>query len=126
LTTAIVAALYFGGNYQRARPLLFEQNYIPKMLSLSRFSRRLHRIKPMFLSLFSVIRSVFKDLNSESIYVIDTIPVACCFHFRIPRAKLYGGKAYRGYQPAKKRYFYGVKIHLLITADGKLAYDVAL
>jgi hypothetical protein len=40
MTTAIVAALYFGGNYQRARQLLFEQNYIPKMLSLSRFSRR--------------------------------------------------------------------------------------
>jgi hypothetical protein len=42
MTTAIVAVLYFGGNYTHARQLLDSQGYVPRMLSKSRFSRRLH------------------------------------------------------------------------------------
>jgi hypothetical protein len=34
MTTAIVAALYFGGNLERARRLLASPTYIPRMLSL--------------------------------------------------------------------------------------------
>lgn len=42
MTTAIVAALYFGGKYHfLACQLLSEQGYIPQMLSKSQFSRRL-------------------------------------------------------------------------------------
>jgi hypothetical protein len=33
MTTAIVAALYFGGNLERARRLLASPTYIPRMLS---------------------------------------------------------------------------------------------
>jgi hypothetical protein len=39
MTTAIVAALYFGGNLERARGLLAQPTYIPRMLSKSRFNR---------------------------------------------------------------------------------------
>ena len=53
MTTALTAALYFGGNYESARHFLKENGYIPNMLSKSRFCRRLHRIKPMFLTLFA-------------------------------------------------------------------------
>ena len=38
ITTAIIAALFFGGNYTLARKLLASQGYVPKMLSKSRFS----------------------------------------------------------------------------------------
>ncbi len=51
MTTAIVAVLYFGGNFEQARKQLSEPQYIPKMLSRSRFNRRLHRVEPMFLTL---------------------------------------------------------------------------
>jgi hypothetical protein len=119
MTTALVASLYFGGNYQLARQLLHEQNYIPQMLSKSRFSRRLHRIKPMFLTLFGVLSEAFKAENSENIYAIDTVPIAVCDNIRIPRAKLYQEEVYRGYKASKKRYFYGLKIHLLVTATGQ-------
>ncbi len=51
MTTAIVAVLYFGGNFEKARRDLPESQYIPKMLSRSRFNRRLHRIEPMLLML---------------------------------------------------------------------------
>lgn len=119
MTTAIVAALHFGGNYEKARAMLNKAEYIPTMLGKSRFNRRLHRIKPMFLTLFAQLGEVFKGLNSDSIYVIDTIPIAACDNIRIPRAKLYTEEAYRGYQASKKRYFYGVKIHLLVTVSGQ-------
>ena len=54
MTTAILAVLFFGGNYTRARKLLHSQGYIPRMLSKSRFSRRLHRIKPFFVRIRNI------------------------------------------------------------------------
>jgi len=117
MTTAIVAALYFGGKYERAREMLQEQGYIPNMVSKSQFSRRLHRLDYLFVTLFRLLGESFKALNEESIYIIDSAPVAVCDNIRIRRNKLYGADAYRGYQASKKRYFYGVKIHLLVTKD---------
>ena len=43
MTTAVVAALYFGGNFERARLLLASPRYMPSMLSKSQFNRRLYR-----------------------------------------------------------------------------------
>ncbi len=44
MTTAIVAMLYFRGNFRLASQYLYEHGYIPNMVSRSRFNRRLHRI----------------------------------------------------------------------------------
>ena len=60
-----------------------------------------------------------KALNAQSIYIIDTYPVAACDNIRISRSKLYTEETYRGYQVSKKRYFYGIKVHLLVTATGE-------
>src|SRR5271168_1417366 len=46
LTSAIVAARFFCGNFQNACILLHEHKYFPKMLSKSRFNRRLHALGP--------------------------------------------------------------------------------
>jgi 2-polyprenyl-6-methoxyphenol hydroxylase-like FAD-dependent oxidoreductase len=40
MTTALVAALFFGGNHARARSFLQEAGYMPRMLTKSRFNRR--------------------------------------------------------------------------------------
>ena len=52
MTTAILAALRFGGNFEEARRMLQAEGYIPGMLGKSRFNRRLHRIHDLFLTLF--------------------------------------------------------------------------
>lgn len=117
MTTAIVAMLYFGGNFEQARDHLCEYGYVPQMLSKSRFNRRLHRIGHLTLVLFATLAEVFKQWNDESIYLIDSIPIAVCDNYRIRHAKLYQDEAYRGYQASKKRYFYGLKVHLLVTQD---------
>lgn len=119
MTTAIIAALYFSGNYTHARRMLASQGYIPSMLSKSRFSRRLHRIQPFFVTLFNILGEYWKLLNEESIYAIDTFPIPVCDNYRIPRAKLYQGEQYRGYIASKKRFFYGIKLHLMVTLTGQ-------
>jgi Transposase DDE domain len=64
--------------------------------------------------------AVWKQLNTESVYSIDSFPIAVCDNIRIKRAKLYdGAESSRGYQASKKRYFYRVKIHLMVTAIGE-------
>jgi hypothetical protein len=119
MTTAIVAALFFRGNFESARSELHKPSYIPKMLSRSRFNRRLHRVKPLFLMLFSMLGEHWKELNVDSIYLIDTFPIAACDNYRIRRCRLYQDEMYRGYIASKKRYFYGLKIHLVVTKDGQ-------
>lgn len=119
MTTAIVAALFFGGNLERARHYLQEHGYIPQMLGKSRFNRRWHRNAELFLTLFSLLGETWKQLNAHSIYVIDSFPVSACDNYRISRSHLYQGEAYRGFQASKKRYFYGLKIHLMITETGQ-------
>jgi len=118
MTTAFSAALFFRGNHESARALLKQHGYIPHMVSKSRFSRRLHRIKELFLVLFNLLAQTWKTLNTEAIYVIDSLPIAVCDNIRIRRSKIYSTEAFRGYQASKKRYFYGVKIHLMVTQEG--------
>jgi hypothetical protein len=119
ITTALVAMLFFRGNFESARMLLGGPQYIPHMLSRSRLNRRLHRLKELFVTLFELLGQQWKHLNTESIYIIDSFPIPVCDNYRIPRAKLYQQKEYRGYIASKKRYFYGLKIHLLVTKDGQ-------
>ena len=119
MTTACIASLCFRGNHESARAMLKQYGYIPHMLSKSRFSRRLHRIKDLFLVLFDLLGQTWKTLNTEAIYVIDSLPIAVCDHIRIRRAKIYADEQFRGYQASKKRYFYGLKIHLMVTQDGQ-------
>lgn len=119
MTTALVASLFFRGNHESARALLKQHGYIPHMLSKSRFSRRLHRIKEIFIILFHLLGKLWKTLNTDALYVIDSLPVAVCDNIRIRRSKIYSKEDFRGYQASKKRYFYGLKIHLMVTQDGQ-------
>ena len=119
MTTALVAALYFGGNFALACRMLHEQDYMPRMLSASRFNRRVHRIKPLFLTLFATLGETFKQMNAESVYLVDSFPIAACDNYRIRRSRRYQGEAYRGRIASKKRYFYGLKLHLLVTAQAE-------
>lgn len=118
MTTALVAALFFGGSHERARQMLASPRYVPHMLSKSRFSRRLHRIAPLFEVLFARLAEAWKELNAASAYIIDTFPIAALDNIRIRRARLYQDEAFRGYVPSKRRYFFGLRLCLLTTGAG--------
>jgi hypothetical protein len=119
MTTALIASLYFRGNHESARIMLKQHGYILQMLSKSRFSRRLHRSRELFIVLFHLLSQTWKTLNTDAIYVIDSFPIAVCDNIRIRRSKIYTNEHFRGYQASKKRYFYGLKIHLMVTQDGQ-------
>jgi hypothetical protein len=119
MTTAFIAALFFRGNHESARAMLKQYGYIPYMVSKSRFSRRLHRIKDICMIFFNMLANIWKTLNKEAVYVIDSLPIAVCDHICIRRSKIYTKEDFRGYQASKKRYFYGLKIHLMVTQEGQ-------
>jgi len=89
------------------------------MLSKSRFNRRLHRLSGWVETLLQVLGEIWTQLNTDSVYLIDSFPIPVCDNIRISRAKPYQDEAYRGYIASKRRYFYGLKLHLLVTATGQ-------
>jgi hypothetical protein len=117
LTTALLAARFFGGNLTAARRYM-QQHWGMKALDKSGFTRQLHRLHDTLKQLFFSVGQHLKALNTEARYVIDSFPVAVCDNVRIRRSQLLEGEAYRGYSASKRRYFYGFKVQLLMTHDG--------
>jgi hypothetical protein len=120
MTTALVAARFFGGNLEKSRPFLHEHHYIPAMLGKSRFNRRLHAIPlALWQGFFHLLSAINQQTNTSQEYITDSFPVPVCDNIRISRCRLYHDERYRGYIASKRRYFYGLRVHLLVTASGK-------
>jgi hypothetical protein len=118
VTTAIVAMLFFGGNFERSRSFLHSSGMMPRMLSRSRLSRRLSRLAELVGLIFEQLGLTIKELNTESRYSLDSFPVAVCDNIRISRCQLAQGELWRGYCASKRRYFYGLRVEVLVTVDG--------
>ena len=118
ITTLIVAASYFSGNIEKARSFLKNHDYIPNMLEKSRFNRRQHALGVEFIQdIMRVIAEFFKQTSFE--YIVDSFPVAVCDNVRITRSRIYRDEVFRGYTRSKKRYFYGIKVHMIVTTMGE-------
>ena len=116
MTIAMVAALYIHGNHAMTCLGHSEQGYLKHLIiRRSRLCRRLARVEHQFLTLFNLLGEVAKKQNADNIYIVDSLPVAVCDNDRIRRCKIYRNAAHRGYQARKRRYFYGLKIHLVVT-----------
>ncbi|MCP4473125.1 MAG: IS982 family transposase [Gammaproteobacteria bacterium] len=119
MTTALTAAAFFAGDHEKSRCFLKEHDYIPDMLSKSQFSRRLHRIPESlwraFMELNAQAAHAFNPLKT---YLIDSFPVPVCHNIRIKNSRIYQEEEFRGYNASKKVYFYGLKVHLLISESG--------
>ncbi len=72
----------------------------------------------LIYSLFMQIGYYFKYISCEMSYILDSFPVAVCDNIRISNCKLLQGKQWRGKQSSMRRYFYGVKVQLLVTKGG--------
>ena len=119
MTIALIAASCFQGRHDPARFMLMQHGYIQGRISKSRLNLRLHRLKDTVAIAFDFLAQMWKTLDTDGIYVIDSFPVSVCDNIRIRRAKLYQDETHRGYQASKKRYFYGLKIHLMVTSAGQ-------
>lgn len=117
LTTALVAARYFGGNLALGRRYM-EQHWGMKPLDKSGFTRQLHRLADTLWGLFATFGQALKALHTAARYVIDSFPVAVCHNVRIPRNHLLGHEAYRGRNASKRSWFYGFKVQVVATTGG--------
>ena len=122
MTVVLVAAEWFGGCFEQARLFMSEHGYVRHTLSKSRFNRRLHAIPEWVWRMLScALGEANKQMNAGQEYIVDSIPVPACdtLRVRISRSHLYRGEAYRGKISSKHRYFYGLRIHLVVTASGQ-------
>ena len=117
LTTAVVAARYFGGNLVLGQRYM-EQHWGQNRLDQSGFTRQLHRLADALAGLFATFGTLLKDLHTDARYVIDSFPVAVCHNTRIPRGKRLTGKAYHGRCASKRCWFYGFKVQVVAPTDG--------
>ncbi|MEZ4527930.1 MAG: hypothetical protein R2941_18600 [Desulfobacterales bacterium] len=113
ITAAVTAMMFFGGNFEKARAMLRSPGYIPDMISKSRFCRRLHRIRNLFYAVSVFFSEIRKNLNADSVWLIDSFPSLVYDNIRIPRSRICRGEECRGFSASKRRYFYGLKVHML-------------
>jgi Transposase DDE domain len=144
MTVPLVAATFFGGNVERSRQFLSEYGYVPIAISKSRFNRCLHAIEPtLWRGLFELLAQTFIERNDpDQTYAVDSLAVPVCDNIRIRRCRLYPSveaehdddddddddneevsperkKSFRGYIASKRRYFYGLRVHLVVTGAGE-------
>src|SRR5690349_6219185 len=118
ITTALVSALYFGGHIDNGRGFMKMTGLVPDMLDKSRFNRRLHQVSDLVFSMFYQLGDYLKTIAGASEYVIDSFPVAVCDNIRIGRCRLLKGEQWRGKHVSMRRFFYGVRVQVLVNEAG--------
>jgi hypothetical protein len=118
ITVVLTAAQYFGGNIEKAISFVRSTGLMPQMLGKSRFNRRMHQIGELLSQLFFYVGQTVTELNLETTYCIDSFPVSVCQNIRIPRCRIVKGEEYRGYNASKRSYFFGFKVHMIVTSKG--------
>lgn len=123
MTLALVSVTLFSGNQDRCHGFFVEHGYIKTRLSKSQFNRRLHQVpEVLWQAMFNLLAEVHKEASESQQYAVDSFPVAVCDNIRISRSHLYPrrrwGEAFRGFIASKKRYFYGLRVHLVMTTSG--------
>ena len=114
MTTAIVAAAEYSGNFEKARHTLKSNRAIPDMLSKSQFNRRLHRIQNrVWEAVFKLLAVLFSKHNLEDEFIVDSCPVYACKLARQNQTRLFRDKSFLGYCAAKKEFYIGFKLHLI-------------
>ena len=118
MTFCILAAKLHCGNHSLARWSCQQARYFPKILSVSRLNRRSRQI-PMaaWLAIFPFCAFIFRQEQCE--YAVDSFPVSVCQKSRIDRRKLFHGQEYIGFSASKKSYFCGIRVHMIVTCDGR-------
>jgi len=119
MTVAIISAIQYSGNLEKARRALSCINYIPNMLSKSQLNRRLHGTSDdIWNAVLKRLSIEFEKCNLEQEFVIDSCPIPACRLVRQNKTKLYKDKKYLGYCAAKQEFFIGFKLHMVSDAKG--------
>lgn len=85
------------------------------LLERSRFNRRARQL----IWLVQVIRQAMNtQLSPDTIVIIDSFPLPLCQPVRNLRTRIFNDLADIGYNASKNLWFYGFKVHMLVTLSG--------
>lgn len=116
LTIGYMAVRYFRGNYYNAHQLYLSMK--PSYaIDYSRFIRRLNNLNYAIDGVFKVLSEVFYKTSKSEIYSVDSFPVEVCKIERSQSCNIYNHKDMKGYNSSKKRWFYGFKVHMVVTTN---------
>lgn len=93
-----------------------------RMLERSRFNRRSRQL----IWLLQLIRQAMNDqISPNTIAIVDSFPLALCQPVRNYRASIFERTVDIGYNASKQLWFYGFKVHMLVTlSDHILSYVI--
>lgn len=106
----------FNGNYTKA----YEYGMAMKLVhpvEYSRFTRRISQLEEVIEALFVFLSELFMKLNDSQIYSVDSFPVEICQIQREKQSKLWRDVSLKGYNASKQKYFYGFKVHMVVTTN---------
>ena len=120
ITFAIITAKFFSGNYKLARYMCKKLGLFPEILSNSRLNRRVHNIPwTHWQAVFRFLSFLSKNDKDSCYFAVDSFPVDYCQKSRIDKRKRFLDRKYMGFAASKKRYFCGIKVHMVVTNRGR-------
>jgi len=115
---AIISACDHNCNYKKTRLISKTLHYFPKIISLSQLVRRIHKIpQQVWIMVFAALQIFLRD-ESKDVFIVDSFPVPAYQNHKSLRARIFNTKEYHGYTASKKQYFFGIKVHMIVDADG--------
>ena len=121
LLVGYLAVSDFNGNYRKAHKYCQMLNFV-KIPEYSRFIRRLNRLEQVIEKLFSWLGDLFVKLEGTNIYSVDSFPVELCNITREKRCQLWNNPDFKGFNASKCRFFYGFKVHMVVTTNKSPVY----
>ncbi len=120
MTFSILAAKDFVGNHKLARSYFKRLGYFSNMLSNSQLNRRVRQIPWLvWITIFRFFAYLFTQRNTSKTFAVDSFPILSCQKSRIDKRRLFKETEFIGFSASKKKYFCGIKVHMIVTLQGE-------
>ncbi|MDV5973907.1 hypothetical protein FMV2238Y02_13950 [Streptococcus canis] len=86
-----------------------------RLLERSRFNRR---ARQLIWLVQGIRQAMTAHISPDAIVIIDSFPLPLCQPVRNYRTRIFNGLADIGYNASKHLWFYGFKVHMLVTLSG--------
>ena len=116
LLTGYLAVSDFNGNYTKAYSYI-EMMQLVNLPEYSRFIRRINTMEEVLNTLFVWLGKLFEKTDISKIYSVDSFPVELCSITREKRCRLWNDPRFKGYNASKAKFFYGLKVHMVVNTD---------
>ncbi len=116
LLMGYLAVRDFNGNYYKAHQYVQSMGLV-ESIDYTRLLRRLLKMHEVIAQLFLLLSQLFQRLEGTAVYSVDSFPVEICQIPRVRCVRLWSDATLRGYNSSKGKYFYGVKVHMIVTTN---------